>query len=161
MWIRAATIDDCEAILRVNIDSWRWAYQGIVPSEMLPNAEDLPDRARRMRENWNDEDPRFVVEIEGAIAGYSFGKLACRLADFESEIEALYTHPDVARKGVGKALFNHSEHLFREAGKKNLAIHTLEGNAIGRGFYEKMGGFVVASDLWRDLPAVWYGWPNL
>ena len=37
MTIRKATHDDVPAIARVHVDTWRTAYQGIVPDEHLAN----------------------------------------------------------------------------------------------------------------------------
>src|SRR5215213_9906521 len=33
--IRAATVDDAEAIAEVNVASWRWAYDGLLPASVL------------------------------------------------------------------------------------------------------------------------------
>lgn len=39
-----------------------------------------------------------------------------------------------------------------------MAVQVLRDNAIGRRFYEKIGGAVDREDVWFGHPTLWYGW---
>jgi GNAT superfamily N-acetyltransferase len=95
----------------------------------------------------------FVAELDGAIAGcggwsrratlyggdHSAGLREPRLLDPASEparIRAMYTHPDFARRGVGRALLAHCEAAARDEG---FAACELMGTMAGIPLYLASG----------------------
>ena len=74
----------------------------------------------------------FVATIDGEIAG------CCALVSSESltELEHMWIDPKHMRKGLGRALFEHTKHRAEE-----LAANTLEFSADpnAQSFYERMG----------------------
>jgi ribosomal protein S18 acetylase RimI-like enzyme len=161
MGVRETQISDCPAMAHLVVDAWRWAYKGIISDEELV-ALDVGARLRRMEGGWDSERVNLVAcDPSGDVVGFSRSKMPSELADFDAEIEALYVHPTATRGGHGRALVAAATRSLISRGAQSLAIHTLKDNRIGRGFYEKIGGRVVAEDRWRQFEAVWYGWFDL
>lgn len=78
-----------------------------------------------------DDDHRFVVaERDGDLAG--FGDLHWP----ETEITAVYVHPDQAGEGVGSTILEHLEAAARERGLDEIGLLASK-NAVG--FYEGAG----------------------
>jgi len=161
MAIRPATIDDAEAIVEVHIQSWKWAYQGVVPEELMKRVED-PGRIARVRQMWDPNRVNLVsLDDQGAIVAFARENLPPGLDGYDCEIGSLYAHPGHARHGHGRALVRAMAATFAERGDVSLCIHTLKNNRIGRSFYERIGGTLVKEDKWEGLDAVWYGWPDV
>ena len=129
--VRPARDDDAEAIARVHVETWRAAYVGLLPQEIL----DGLSRRRQMR-RWRRaiRDPEaelgqiFVAE-DGGIVG--FGS-ASREA---GEITTLYVRPDEQRRGIGRMLFSSMAEFLEGP----VSLWVLDGNPAA-GFYERLGG---------------------
>ena len=129
--VRPARDDDAEAIAGVHVETWRAAYVGLLPQEIL----DGLSRRRQMR-RWRRaiRDPEaelgqvFVAE-DGGIAG--FGS-ASREA---GEITTLYVRPDEQRRGIGRMLFSSMAEFLEGP----VSLWVLDGNPAA-GFYERLGG---------------------
>ncbi len=104
-----------------------------------------------------DDGTYFVAEIDGAVAGcggwsrratmygddHSTGLREPRLLDPASEaarVRAMYTHPDFARRGVGRALLAHCEERARAEG---FATCELMGTRSGEPLYQVAGYEVI------------------
>ncbi|MFN2577525.1 MAG: GNAT family N-acetyltransferase [Pyrinomonadaceae bacterium] len=74
----------------------------------------------------------FVATIDGRIAG------CCALVLSESvmELEHMWIHPNHMRKGIGRALFEHSKRRAQELGSPSLELSADPNAEI---FYERMG----------------------
>ena len=109
MKIRAALISDAPAIARVHVDSWRAAYQGIIPDDVLENLK-IDQREEQWSSNLTDDVSETMVahSQEGVLGFVSFG--ATRDEDDDptqvGEIMAVYIAPGSWRRGIGRALCN-------------------------------------------------------
>jgi len=160
--LRKATVEDSYAIAEILVSAWKAAYSDFMPAELLANGTDLQSRSERLRIRWDSSNLHMVTLDElGAIRGYALEKLPPQIDGVDCEIAALYVHPQAARIGHGRALFEHFVSRFTEMGCESMAIHTLVQNQIGRSFYKKMGGEEWRFDEWNKLPAIWYRWPNI
>jgi mycothiol synthase len=84
-----------------------------------------------------------VAEVDGRLAGFV-------LADGK----ALVVDPAYRRRGIGRALVEAGLGVERRAGRANLILGVLPGDAAGRAFLEATG-FAYHSTVWDlDLPAV-------
>ena len=155
--VREATEDDLEAIARVAVASWRWAFASFLPAGFMDERCDLDRRTAGVRRHWS-QGGRFLVADPGGVVGFASEHHPTLLAGFESEVGGLYVHPEAAGRGVGQALVAEMVRGFLARGAGSMAIHTLAENRIGRGFYERLGGRIVATDEWNGFPCVWYGW---
>ncbi len=161
MTIRSYELRDAEAVADILVEGWRWAYKGIIPDEELA-ALDVQLRKERLEQGYDPTYLNLVVVDENDLA------LACAreqklpdLVGYDCEIGSLYVHPKVARMGLGRRLVGAMAEQFIARGSSTLAIHTLTNNRVARPFYESLGGKLVHEDMWREYPAVWYGWTDL
>jgi len=139
--IRKAAIEDAEAIAEVQSRSWEAAYAGIVPAETI--ARKNAGRRERWRKNLSAPSrfTTWAAVLEGRVVGF----MSLALPEDEDlderyyELCAIYLHPDVFRRGMGRRMAEYAFDLAREAGKSRMAVYVLEANAAARGFYEACG----------------------
>ena len=156
--VRPAREDDAETIARVHVETWRDAYAGLLPQEVL----DGLSRRRQMR-RWRRaiRDPEaelgqvFVAEagVDGIVG---FGS-ASREA---GEITTLYVRPGAQRQGIGRMLFRRmAEYL-----EGPVSLWVLDGNPAA-GFYERLGGrpgVHTTVERWgMELGRTRYCWPAM
>lgn len=140
--IRRATPEDAPALARVQVDSWRVAYRGLVPDSHLDGL-DCDRRSQRFRESLAaGSEETHLAEREGEVLGFlTLG--ACRDSDVDpqttGEIWGIYLAPQHWRKGIGRALCQHGEQFLRSRGYTQAALWVFEGNPRARRFYEAMG----------------------
>lgn len=152
--IRLAREADAEAIAGVHVETWRAAYAGLLPQEVLDGLS-----RRRQTRRWRRaiRDPQaelgqvFVAE-DGGIAG--FGSASCKAG----EITTLYVRPDAQRRGIGRMLFHHMAEFLEGP----VSLWVLDGNPAA-GFYERLGGrpgVHATVERWeRELGRTRYCWP--
>ena len=164
--IRSASKDDAEGIARVQIDSWRDTYMGIIPDDYLTSMNYQTNSERWNK--WLDHShlPPIVAESpEGKIVGFAFGGKE-REGDHpeEGEVYAIYLLPDWKGHGIGKALMKGLATTLHETGYNSLFVWVLVKN-LSRGFYEKMGGTEVRRKIveigGKELEEVGYWWADI
>ena len=166
MRIRQATPADAPDIAKVNVESWRSTYNGIVPNQYL-NGMSPEKRERQWRSIIENPDSIVLVaELEdGRIIGYiSGGRERSGKSPFEGELYAIYLLKDCQRKGVGKKLVKELILEMRNQHITNMLVWVIEENPSKR-FYELIGGkpffkekLIISG---KELPEVGYGWPSL
>jgi GNAT superfamily N-acetyltransferase len=141
--VRLAAADDADAIGRIQVESWRAAYTGLMPDEAI-DGFDVAERQRMWREGLG-RPPRpgsatFVVEETGEVVGFaSVGASREAQADAEAELYAIYLHPDRWGRGIGRALLRRAEDSMRASGFREAILWVLEGNERGERFYRAAG----------------------
>src|SRR5919106_1403172 len=141
--VRRATTEDAAGVARVHVASWRGAYRGLLPDEVLDRLS-VERRAEQWRE-WlrpTGERPLTLVAEAGSIVG--FASLAIPSYDDEEadgvgEIPALYVEPAAWGIGAGSALMDAGVAELRAAGCGEAILWMLEGNERARRFYEHKG----------------------
>lgn len=125
---------DEETLARLKVVCWREAYPGLLPQPLLDRLD-----ARREEAGWHDALGRgiaWIVEQSGSPVGFGHMEGA--------EVTTLYVRKEDHGRGVGAALLSH---LFDEIaclGRREAFLWVLEKNMKARGFYEHMGGRLVA-----------------
>ncbi len=143
------------------VTAWHTAYRGILADEFIERRQVAPT-AQRMRENWRPQWISLVAEDEdGKVVGLATEHRPPQLPGYNAEIAALYIRAGHGRSGYGTKLLGAMCELFLADGRRRLCIHTLRENVVGRSFYERAGGILVAEDKWNVYPAVWYGWDDI
>jgi ribosomal protein S18 acetylase RimI-like enzyme len=139
--VRAATLQDCAAIARVQVNSYRSAYSDLMPAEYQTGfscADQEQDWA-----DWilGDSELLLVAENDqGAIIGYALSKhSAGEEANYDCEILALHVNQIFHRQGAGRALVAETARRMYAEGCRSLGLWVLEGNPAC-GFYEHLGG---------------------
>ena len=95
--IRAATIDDIDAMARVHAAAWQIAYRGVIPDDFMATIS-VDDRVAGWRTVLTDfsRPPyvQLVAEVDDVVVGFVAGG-PCRDDDYEGpEVNAIYIDPD-------------------------------------------------------------------
>lgn len=141
--IRQAHLEDAEAIIEINLETWAVAYKDIVDPSFIEERRANKDKAiATFKDRFKDpETVIFVAEVDGSVVGFAnAGKE--RTGAYDGEIYALYVLEAHHGIGIGMALLKRVKTLFHIQGKKSLLIWSLTANPY-RGFYERMGGVEV------------------
>ncbi|MCK8060524.1 MULTISPECIES: GNAT family N-acetyltransferase [unclassified Fusibacter] len=138
--IRLAKREDARAIIEVNLKTWESAYKNIVDDAFIQKRwTDFEDTVANYETRLSEDDSIvFVAEIDGRIIGFATAG-EDRLGKYDGELYAIYLLPEFQGNGIGHALYNRIEMLFKAQGKKNMIIWSLKANPH-RGFYVRMGG---------------------
>ncbi len=162
--IRPAIPGDAAAMARVNGDAWRAAYRGIFPDAVLDARGREPDDEEKRR-RWiaRPEAVILVAEEGGTVVGFVVsGPPRDPVPGFESEILAVYVHPDRQGRGIGRRLMLRAAEALAARGARSFFLWTLRDLPPTRAFYERLGGRVVAERrapvLGVEVDEVAYGW---
>lgn len=137
---RIADIRDAADIARVHVASWRAAYRGILPDDLLDRLT-VADREALWQQVLSDNRVRVaVVEENAAVHGFiSVGPSRDTDADKHTgEVSAIYLAPNAWRRGHGTLLMNHALQVARANGWSQLTVWVLRDNTNARRFYEHM-----------------------
>ena len=137
---RRATLQDAPGIARVHVQTWKVAYDGIVPRAHL---DGLSGEARTLRWRDNLSNPlgvTLVAESGGQVVGWlSYGKSRDEGADGVGEIYGIYVHPDSWNQGFGRQLMQDAEQALWLEKYRSITLWVFELNARSRRFYEHSG----------------------
>jgi GNAT superfamily N-acetyltransferase len=136
--VRLATVEDADAIGRVQVETWRAAYTGLMPDEAVAGF-DVEERQRLWRD-WLQE-PRsdvFVAEREGDVVGF-VNTGPCSEENGVGELYAIYVLPTSWGTGAGRTLIERAEESMRSSGFGEAVLWVLEGNARAERFYRAAG----------------------
>jgi GNAT superfamily N-acetyltransferase len=167
MLIRAATCADAESIARVQVDTWRTTYRGLVPEAFLDAMSDT-ELAERHGNHLKESNIVIYVCEDGSngIIGYTtggperFGSKA-----FKGELYAIYLLQSYQRKGIGKKLFRAVVRSLIETDMNSMVVRVLAENPW-RSFYKTLGGKLL-DDTGEiqiggaTLKLIEYGWEDL
>jgi GNAT superfamily N-acetyltransferase len=142
--VRAAGADDVPEIARIQIDTWRTAYAGLLPSAVLAAA--TPERADA---EWTaavtrPPSPRHRVlvarEREWTVGFVAFGP-----AEEDDEpadtgvMHILLVEPRWGRRGHGSRLLAAAVDHMRAAGMSRAVVWLADGDASSTAFYSSAG----------------------
>jgi GNAT superfamily N-acetyltransferase len=155
--IRAATIEDAEAVARLHVRAWQQAYAGIMPADFLAGL-DPADWARRRRAGFDSPLAKIFTTLVAVHDGTPPARDASPIAGFTTvgpyrenqkldhldgdvgEILAMYVDPVFWGTGVGRALMAAAlAELTGRRGCAEVRLWVLEENAQARRFYERAG----------------------
>jgi ribosomal protein S18 acetylase RimI-like enzyme len=147
--VRDATTVDSPAVARVHINSWRFAYQGIMPDEVLDSLT-IEERIGQWNARIVDWDV-FVAVDGGRVAG--FCELLRRI-DQPPHIRALYIDPGDLRRGLGTLLVDEAAHRLRAAGEDEVTLQVVAKNKRAREFYRRSGFIETGNSEWNGMQCV-------
>lgn len=144
--VRRARTSDGAALAGIFSQSWRFAYQGLIPHSHL---ECL---VRRRNAAWWSKAARqeahlLVMEIGGTLAGYATCGAARSQGVYKGEIYELYLDPLYQGLGLGEFLFEACRNELDRRGLDGLIVWALEDNTIASAFYDHRGGRPVARSV--------------
>jgi len=126
--VRRAREVDCEAIWRIHARAIREIAKSHYTSEEI-EAWASPRKPEHYVEAIRDKE-FYVAEENGVVVGFG------TLNQMQSEIEAVYVSPEVARRGIGNAILQRLEERARNLSIKSLKINA-SLNAVP--FYKSAG----------------------
>lgn len=128
--------DDRNALSRIYEESWRFAYNGIIPQDYL---DGIPKGQWAASADKPNISTLIVTENGGMIGTSSF--CPSRFEDMEGwgEVVSIYLLPDFMGKGYGKRLFEEVLRELEEMGFRDIFLWVLEENTKAREFYERQG----------------------
>lgn len=165
--MRKALLEDARGIARVQVDTWRSTYRGIVPDSYLDELD-----YERSQKNWegaiSDPDHRttlFVAEDEVGIVGFAAcGGVRDKKWGYSGELYAIYLNQKMQGMGSGKRLALAVARDLKTRGFGSMLVWVLEDNPYKR-FYESIGGtYVGASEIdlgGKKLRESGYGWRDV
>lgn len=158
--IRPAALDDAEALARLHVRSWQWAYRGQLPDDYLDRMPDSLERRIEARRaaltNLPPEHRWWVAEQAGQIMGFAVTEPS-RDADAPpstGEVSMIYLEQEAAGKGIGRALFAHAVEDLRQRGYTQAMLWVLETNSRARRFYEAAGFRADGASKTEEWPGV-------
>lgn len=166
--IRPAAPNDAQAVARIRVLGWRFAYQGLVPQGYLDSlnvAEDtermcgylsqlpqnLPPNKSAPGLNSGDSGKRsfMLATRDDAVLGFCRFSAAPNNTDrveratpggeMVGRLHSLYIDPDALGQGIGHALMSHALSTFAVWGRERAHLWVLEGNSRAVSFYERQG----------------------
>jgi GNAT superfamily N-acetyltransferase len=167
--IHKAQIDNCAGLARVQVDSYRTAYAGLLPEDYLARLT-----YEEQEQDWRDwlatrpDDILHVAESNsGEIMGYALGRPGLsKIAPYDSELLALHVRDISQRHGIGKQLIAAVAKELKRQGCSSLMVWVLEKNPA-RSFYEHLGGQLIGKQTIVLGPGdagateVAYGWSSI
>jgi GNAT superfamily N-acetyltransferase len=170
--IRTALTGDAEDIASVQWQSWQAAYLGLLPHEVLIGfGQNQSSRFwQRVLSGRRDGGDVLVAELDDEIVGFiSAGPVRAHMPGYQGEFYAIYVLPEAQGCGIGTAMTTYAAKTLMQQRWIGAAVWVLEGNHLGRKFYERLGGapLGLAKPLTyrgKEFPAVRevaYGWPDL
>ncbi|MGK3981424.1 GNAT family N-acetyltransferase [Sorangium sp. So ce136] len=143
--IRRAQPADAAAIARVEVDSWRAAYLGLVPAGDLNILSTQAREAswRRILSHGAATGTRaWTLSAEGAVLGFASAGPTRDEDDDPCNVGELYTIyllPAAWGRGLGAALLDTAQADVARRRHRTMTIWVLEGNTRARRFYELSG----------------------
>jgi GNAT superfamily N-acetyltransferase len=125
--IRAATIEDVEALVTLHLDTVLVAYRDWFPTDAAP-----PDRDALV-DRWTEDVAGAFVAVDGALI---VGSVVARA---HGELARLHVHPARWGERIGAALHDVAVDALRDAGHERAGLWVIEENARARSLYERRG----------------------
>ncbi len=168
MHIREANVPDAAAIAKVQVDSWRTTYTGVVPAEYLAQLS-----YEQHEQVWRDilstqGATEFVyvaeAEVSNIIGFASGGPERSGNIVYKGELYAIYLLEEYQRKGIGGQLVQTIAKRLMQEGLHSMLVWVLTDNP-SRDFYSAFGGQrvyeqeITIGDA--RLVEVAYGWRDM
>lgn len=166
MRIRRALPSDAPGIARVDVDSWRSTYVGLLPDDLL-SSYDYSERERARRISIADESTiTFVAEqkTDGIVGFLSGGPARMDDMPYVGELYAIYLLEQYQRQGIGRRLVTQLCAWLLTQDLTSMYTWVLNENPSRR-FYESLGGIEIKSETTTlrgsEVVEVAYGWDDI
>lgn len=168
MFIRQAHLEDAPAIAKVNVDSWRTTYAGIVPKTFLDDMsyEEYENRwINRLSDSGSNIFIYVAEDQPRQIVGYVIGGPNRDPDDvYLAELYAIYLLQSHQGYGLGRMLTQRLVQSLLQADMHSMLLWVFAGNPAQH-FYEALGGqrlrtnqFELAGIILEEYA---YGWKDI
>ncbi|KIL43446.1 GNAT family acetyltransferase [Jeotgalibacillus alimentarius] len=165
MNIRKATPQDAAGIAKVQVDTWKTTYRGMVPDDYL--AQMTYSRREEMWEKIiEDGQVVYVAEDNGEVVGFANGgeERSNKYSGYDGELFAIYILESYQRQGLGRKLIAPLVEDMKGKGLTSMIVCVLEKND-SKLFYEVLGAEKVDTVKinfgGRELKEAVYGWKDI
>jgi GNAT superfamily N-acetyltransferase len=167
--IQLAVERDLPEIARLHILSWKTAYRGFVPDHVL-DGRSVEGSLQGWRNTFESypENLWIAQHTNGNVVGICCAGPVVNLersGPYRFEIYGLHVDPAIHRQGVGSLLIRRQFERALAEDLPDVIVWTLENLRQSRRFYEKHGGQVVKTGVWRagdhQQNEVAYGWSEV
>jgi ribosomal protein S18 acetylase RimI-like enzyme len=163
--IRPARPTDARAVARLDVETWRTTYAGVLSANYLVGlSERRRDIGWRMAITREPRDVRVAVDAAGAIHGFGSCGPSRSERHFPGEVFTLYVAPDRQNQGIGRRLLIALFRRLAVSGLDAAILWVLRDNP-SRFFYERVGGRLVSHKAifvgGSRVETLAYGWPDL
>ena len=167
--IRPASLEDAPGIGKVQVDSWRSSYKGLIADEFLA-ALTYERRTEVWSQNLSDpQNSRFLYVAEtgpGNIVGFvAAGPESEGDPNYQGELYAIYLLQQAQGQGLGGKLVKIVMRELCQRGFSSMLLWVLKDNLPAHKFYEALGGAYLREKPIeigsQSLIEVAYGWNNL
>lgn len=135
--IRKAKLADALTISEISVKTWKNAYTGLLPQELLKNRKVDEKRINSWKENISNPCYTVLVYEKNKICGYLWAGKKRDDISVPYEVYAIYVSPEYQRLGIGQALLKEYKKIISN---QPFYLYMLKGNASASAFYKKMGG---------------------
>jgi ribosomal protein S18 acetylase RimI-like enzyme len=164
--VRQARLEDAQAIARIEVETWRSTYAGMLPDRVLLNMSE-----RRQTGSWasflrhRPEDVWIAQTVKGSVIAFgNCGVQRDAVVNYGGEVYTLYVMPDAQGQGVGRQLLLALFGRLIGSGHGSAMVWVVRSNPA-RFFYERLGGRQVMHRpipvSGESVPAIAYGWRDL
>lgn len=143
--VRDATPADAHAIATVLVRSWRAAYRGLLPDDVLAGLS-VSDGERFWSDALTARPPHtsmVVATIADTVVGFAATGPPLVPADRADstlgDLYAFYLDPDVWRRGIGTQLHAAALDRIRDCGFTHAGLWVLDTNERALRFYHRLG----------------------
>ncbi|HEU5139282.1 MAG TPA: GNAT family N-acetyltransferase [Bacillales bacterium] len=176
MNIRKAKDADAQGIAKVQVDSWKTTYKGIVSDSFLQKMsyKNLENKWKQIIDLSGNRNCTLVAENQdGVIVGFVSGgrERSGDYPDFQAELYAIYLFEKAQGQGLGRRLFVRLAEELSASGLASIMVWVLAENHPAKAFYESLNPEWVDSQPieigggnheevaygWRDIHGV-IGW---
>lgn len=167
MLVRVAGAGDAGGVARVQVDTWRTQYRGLVPDAFLDGAsyEERTQRWTRGLTQPQTEHCAYVAQTaDGTIVGFATGG-PDRDGDpeYAGELYAIYILAAHQGRGLGRRLVHAVAAHLATHGRHSMLVWVLKANPSCH-FYEALGGLAVRQRLIEfgglTHDEIGYGWTD-
>jgi ribosomal protein S18 acetylase RimI-like enzyme len=134
--IRRAVSTDADQLARIQIETWRVAYRGILADAYLDSLQ-IDPRIRWWERFIGNGAAVHLAQSDHDVVGF------CSVGASDDrgwgEVFAIYVHPSRWDEGHGGRLIAAGEEALRQQGFARALLWVLEGNHRARSFYERQG----------------------
>lgn len=138
---REATPQDNLSIAKISVESWKFAYKGIMPDATLDTLDYKARATYRSKFLEGTLLSTYMCIEDGRPVGFVDFEL-CRDNDCDDqvgEIWAIYVLPEVIGTFIGKELYRLAADNLAKKGCIEIIVWVLSENKLARAFYERQG----------------------
>jgi GNAT superfamily N-acetyltransferase len=163
--IRKAEVKDAAGIAKVQVDSWRTTFKGIVPDDYLKGLS--YDKREPIWKRAVMENNLYIVEDDnGHVIGFSVGRKE-RTGNYDAftgELYSIFILKEHQGTGIGRLLVKSVADDLKKKKLISMLVWVIEENPACQ-FYESLGGKKIESREieigGKKLREVAYGWDDI